>query len=315
VRPDTDVVPRAAIPADVETPDKLLYGLTARQVAVLAVAAAVCYLWWRTVGQLIPPPLALGACTPLAGAAAAIALGRRDGLPLDAWLLAALRQRRSPRRLAPGNDAADSPPAWAPQPEHGQESVAPAVLRLPVSAIDDHGVVDLGAGRTACLVGATTVNIGLCTGDEQAALLAAYARWLNGLSTPTQIVVSARRADLTGQAERIADAASLLPEPALAQAADDYADFLLDLSVHRDPLARAITVVSTATGAGGASEVIRHAEQTVAALSALGAQTRLLDGGEVAAAITAATDPYAPTDASWPRALAHQPVTATEAIR
>ena len=40
---DAESFPHARIPADVDTPDKIVYGLTARQLAILAVAAVVCY--------------------------------------------------------------------------------------------------------------------------------------------------------------------------------------------------------------------------------------------------------------------------------
>jgi hypothetical protein len=306
VRPEVDLAPRAAIPADVEAPDRLVYGLTARQVAILAAAAGACWLLWRAVGRLVPPQLAVAGLLPIAAAATGVALGRRDGLGMDAWLLAALRQRRAPRRLVPAPEGVSPPPGWAPHLPRG-ESV-PAVLQLPAQAIGGDGVVDLGGGRAACLVAATTVNIGLRTGDEQAALLAGYGRWLNGLTGPVQVVVSAQRADLTGHALRVADAAQAMPVPALANAAADYARFLLEVAARRDPLARTVTVVCTAAGHTAAAEAVRRAEQAAAALSALGVEVRVLDGGAVTAALTAAVDPYQPGDASWPRTVPHTPV-------
>ena len=306
MRPEVDLAPQAAIPADVEAPDKLIYGLTARQVAILAVAAAACYVLWRTVGRLAGPHLALAGFVPVLAVAVALALGRRDGLSMDAWLLAAVRQRRAPRLLAPAPEGVGQPPDWAPQLPAPD---APAVLRLPAQAIDGAGVVDLGGGRAGCLVAATTVNIGLRTGDEQAALLTGYGRWLNGLTGPAQVVVSARRADLTGHALRIADAAHGLVPPALADAAVDYAQFLLEIAVRRDPLARTVTVICTASGHTAAGEAVRRAEQTAAALSTLGVDTRVLDGGCVTGVLTAAVDPYQPGDASWPRALPDTPIT------
>lgn len=310
MRPEVDVVPRATIPADVEAPDKLIYGLTVRQVAILAVAGAGCSLIWRALGRLVAPQVTLAGFVPVLGVAVALALGRRDGLGMDAWLLAALRQRRVPRRLVPaGDDGIGEPPQWAPQLPAGSGGPAPAVLRLPAEAISRDGVVDLG-GRAACLVATTTVNIGLRTGEEQAALLGGYGRWLNGLTGPVQVLVSAQRADLTGHALRIADTADGLPVPALADAAADYAQFLLEVSARRDPLARTVTVVCTAAGQAAAGEAVRRADQAAAALSALGVDTLVLDGGAVTAALSAAVDPYQPTDASWPRTTPTAPVAA-----
>src|SRR6266496_5302681 len=111
----TDVPYSVRIPADVEAPDKLVHGLTARQMAILAVAAAACWLAWRAVGRMVPPQLMLAGFVPVLAAAVGVALGRRDGLGMDAWLLAAVRQRRAPRRLVPAPDGLPAPPNWAPQ--------------------------------------------------------------------------------------------------------------------------------------------------------------------------------------------------------
>jgi hypothetical protein len=301
MRNSDDSAPHARIPADVDTPDKIVYGLTARQVAVLAVAAVIGYGVFRAVGGLLPQPVLIAILTPVAGAAIVLALGRRDGLSMDAWLLSAVRHTRSPKRLAPA--AAGRPsaaPTWAPKTDEPVPAVP--VLRLPATAISDAGVIDAGPHAVA-LVACTTVNIGLRTGDEQAALIGGYGRWLNSLSGPVQIVISAQRVDLSSHAQRIADNAETITNPALAGAARDYADFLDDLAVRRDPLWRTVTVAVTAAGAKGRdTEVLRRAEHAASALSALGAQTAVLDGGRAAAVLTCATDPYTPTDVTWPRA-------------
>ena len=51
---EVDALPNARIPADIDTPDKILYGLTARQAAILAVTALGCYALWRSLGPLVP---------------------------------------------------------------------------------------------------------------------------------------------------------------------------------------------------------------------------------------------------------------------
>jgi PrgI family protein len=304
---DSDVEVRARVPADVEAPDRIAWGLTARQLAILAAAATLGYLLFRTLSALVPPPAAVVPLIPLGGVSITLALARRDGLPLDAWILAAIRHRRSPRRLAPAGEGIAAPPAWAP-PALAQPALS--VLRLPAHAIRPDGVIDLGGGTAAVLVAATTINVDLRTGPEQAALVAGYARWLNSLTGPVQIVVSAQRVDLTSHAQRVADAARTLPHPALADAALDYADFLLDVAARRDPLWRTVTVVCTAHGERGApAEAMRRAEQTAAALAALGAQTRVLDGPTATAVLAAALDPYQPVDPGWPRTPVYQPVT------
>ncbi len=299
----------ARVPADVEAPDRILWGLTARQVAILAAAAAVGYLIWRALGTRLPVPVVVALVIPIAGLAAALALGRRDGLPLDAWLWAAIRYRRSPRRAVPAPEGVTAAPAWAPAAT-GQGGPASAVLRLPAAAIGDDGVIDLGDGTATVLVAATTVNMGLRTAAEQAALVAGYARWLNSLTGPVQVVVSAQRVDLTSHAHRVADAAQALPHAALADAALDYADFLVDIAARRDPLWRTVTIACHGSGPHAGAEAMRRAEHTATALAALGAQTRVLDGPTAMAVLAAAVDPYAGGDASWPRATPTAAITA-----
>jgi hypothetical protein len=298
MRNEPDTTPRSRIPADVDTPDKIVYGLTARQLAILTVAAVAEYGIFKAAGQLLAQPVLIALMIPVAGVAIVLALGRRDGLSMDAWLLAGIRQVRTPQRLAPAAAGRiTAAPGWAPQaPNIGPLSV----LRLPARAIGEGGIIDTGSQAVA-LVACTTVNINLRTGDEQAALIGGYGRWLNSLSGPVQVVISAQRVDLSSHAQRIADTADTIANPALAEAARDYADFLDDLAVKRDPLWRTVTVAVTASGERATHEVARRAEQAASALSALGVQTAVLDGGRVTAVLSTAVDPYTPADTSWPR--------------
>jgi hypothetical protein len=116
--------------------------------------------------------------------------------------------------------------------------------------------------------------------------------------------------DLSSHAQRIAERANTIANPALADAAHDYAEFLDDLAARRDPLWRTVTVAVTATGEKGRdTEVLRRAEHAASALSALGAQTAVLDGGRATAVLTCAVDPYTPADVTWPRARPDAPIT------
>ncbi|WP_436536244.1 PrgI family protein [Actinoplanes sp. HUAS TT8] len=268
----TDEPYRARIPADIDTPDKIAYGLTARQLAVLAVAAVLGYGLYTALIRVLPAPVAAGILLLPAGLALALALGRRDGLGLDSWLWAGLRYLRHPKlRVAP-----------------------PAT-----GGISDDGVIDTGT-HTIALVAGTTVNIGLRTADEQAALIGGYGRWLNSLSAPVQIVVSTRRVDLSSQAQRVGDNAAAITAPGLAALARDYAAFLAELAEDRDPLWRTITVAHTATQP---ADALRRAEHTAGALATLGAETVVLDGGAALAVLTCAVDPYTPAGTGWPRAV------------
>ncbi len=283
---------RAKMAADVDAPDKIVYGLTFRQLAVLAVAAVIFYAAWRGLHTRVPAPILLAAAVIGGGLVFGLAVGRRDGLPMDAWLLAAIRHTRRPHALSTG-DTAPAVPDWV-QPPQSARVRLPAPLRLPADAIADDGQITLGAMRAA-IVAATTVNVHLRTNDEQAALIDAYGRWLNSLATPTQIVVSAQPVDLRSHARTLAATAAGLPHPGLTEACADHAAFLEQLAEQRDPLRRQVLVIGRAPAVGGAGYAARRrADDTVRALTGLGITARVLDGPSATAAIAAAADPYRP---------------------
>ncbi|MFE9206622.1 PrgI family protein [Micromonospora sp. NPDC007230] len=288
---DSSEAGRARMPGDVDAPDKVLYGLTFRQLAILAVAALAFYGAWRALHQVVPAPVLVGAAVVIGGLVFGVAVGRRDGLPLDVWLLAAVRHARAPRALST-TDTTSKTPDWVQAPT--TKVMLPAPLKLPADAIDDGGEIRLGAARAA-MVATTNVNLALRTGDEHAALVDTFGRWLNSLSTPTQIVVSAQPVDLHSAARILAQAAMRLPHPALTDAASDHARFLDDLAARKDPLRRQVLIVTrTSAGERGEHAARRRADDTVRALSGLGVTTRALDGPAATAALAAAADPYRP---------------------
>ncbi|WP_091456183.1 PrgI family protein [Micromonospora inyonensis] len=282
------------MPADVDAPDKVAYGLTFHQLAIVAAGALIFYGIWRTLHGVVPAPVLIGVGVVLGGLVIGLALGRRDGLSMDVWLLHAIRHTRAPRSLSAAAPAGGAGlPDWIEAPASGRMPM-PAPLRLPADAIDDDGEIRLDGGRAA-IVGTTTVNLALRTPDEQAALIDGWGRWLNSLSTPTQIVVSAQPVDLASHSRSLAAAAGGQPHPRLAAACADHADFLADLAVRRDPLRRQVLVVTrTAAGERGHHAARRRADDTVRALSGIGVTPRVLDGPAVTAALTCAADPYRP---------------------
>lgn len=285
---------RARMPADVDAPDKVAYGLTFHQLAIVAAGALCFYGVWLTLHDVVPAPLLVGAGVVFGGLVTGLALGRRDGLSLDTWLLHAIRHTRSPRSLSTaGLASGQGLPDWV-EPPKASRMPLPAPLRLPADAIDDDGQISLGDARAA-IVGTTTVNLALRTPAEQAALIDGFGRWLNSLSTPTQVVVSAQPVDLASHSRTLAAASDALPHPRLRDACADHAAFLADLAARRDPLRRQVLVVTrTATGEQGGHAALRRADDTVRALSGLGVSPQVLDGPAVTAALTCAADPYRP---------------------
>ncbi|MTK05041.1 PrgI family protein [Micromonospora sp. CP22] len=287
-----DNLPRAVVPANVNEPDRIAFGLTFRQLGIIGGVGLAKFGIHRTYGHLLPPVAWIVAGVLVFAVAVVVALGRRDGLPLDVWLRHGLSLSRSQRTLAPGTARASSVAAAA-----GKPSV-PAPLRSPVTAISATGVLT-SEGSDKVLIACGTTNIHLRTGGEQGALVDGFGRFLNSLTGPAQIVVAAQRHDLTVYAQATVDHAPRLPHPALQAAADDYAEFLLDLDSERDPLRR--QVLAVVTGAHAADTAVR-------ALSGLGVEATALDGPAVASALANAVDPFSPP-VPGPRAVPGAPIT------
>jgi hypothetical protein len=279
------------IPADLDRPDRILLGLTARQLAILTGGGVAA---WTLVGLLEPLvglPAAAVLAAPLALAAIALALGWRDGLPLDRLAVAGLGWWRTPRRLvaAPGG----IPPAlaWAGPPG---PPVAP--LDGPIRGLDPAGVIDLGGQGWALVCQATPVNLSLRTPREQQALLASFARLLHALAGPMQVLVRSDRADLTPLLPTLRERAAALPDPGLEQAALAHARWLEALTGDREVRRRQLLVVfhQPASTSTPAAALHRQAEQAAGFLAVAGVTLTPLDGDAAAQALAAASNPDGP---------------------
>lgn len=205
----------------------------------------------------------LALAVPVAVTAVILALGRRDGVPMDRMFLAAIRHRTTPRtRVARPDDFQDdshSAPAWLDarrrpsqeQPETGRRR-GHAPLRLPATSVTDSGtnssgtdvgVIDLGADGLAVAAVASTVNFALRTPAEQEALVATFGRYLHSLAAPVQVLIRAERLDLTGQVGELHSGAARLPHPAMQAAALEHADYLTWLADHTVLLRRQVLLV------------------------------------------------------------------------
>jgi hypothetical protein len=300
-RRDDDVPLRARVHADVERADRIAFGLTGRQLVILTVTGLVLYAAWTALATVVPPLVFIACALPIVGTAFFVAVGRRDGLGLDVWLLAALRHRRAPHRLVPAEGPITPAPAWVTTTRGpGDRLPLPAPLRLPAKGITADGLVDLGPDGTTGLVAASTVAFGLRTAAEQNGLVAGFARWLHSLDGPAQILIRAQRVDLTDVADRILAQAPGLPDPALEEAARSHAGFLDDLAARRELLHRHVTVAVRSTR--GPGHTSHQAAETVRALSGCEVAATVLDPVDAAVTLAGALNPSAaPSPSSPPR--------------
>lgn len=290
---DRDRVP---IPADVDQPDRILAGLTARQLAILAGIGVGLWLAYLLVHAVVPLPVFAVAAIPLMAAASVLALAKRDGLSMDRFLIAAAEFARHPRRMTTAPGGVPALPAWV-APD---TAPLPAPLRLPLRAIGDDGVIDLGPDGAAVILECASVNFALRTRAEQAALVEAFARYLHSITEPIQILVRAQRLSLAEQIDALRQAAPALPHPALERAAVDYAAFLEELDTSRELLARQILLVIRAPRTEHASETpgrvaLRAGERAARQLAAAGIDATVLDGPAVYCVLASAADPLAPS--------------------
>ncbi len=287
---------RIRIPADVGRPDKLLGGLTARQLAILATSGVALWAAYLATRHVVPLAGFAALAVPVAAVATLLAMGRIEGQPADRLVVAAWRQLRSPRRLVPVPGGVPAAPTWV----AAGPGPLPASLRLPLDAIDTDGVVDLGPDGLAAICRASSVTFGLRTPAEQEALVAGFARWCNSLAEPAQLVVRAEPVDLAPMIAGLLDAAPGLPHPGLEHAAKEHARFLAELTATRSLLRREVLVVlrqpaSSNSAADGARERLRRrAEEAVSALAAAGVTLSVLDAEAATACLWRAVDPASP---------------------
>jgi hypothetical protein len=270
---------RVRLPADVELEDRLAFGLTFRQLAVLGLAALPAYGVFTLASALAPLPLAAAAAATLALAGALLALGRRDGLPADRLALIAARFLSRPRRRVPAPEGIPAPLPGAPK----RPALAP--LDLPVRTVLRSGLVELTDGTFCLLLRASSTSFALRSEEEQAALVEAFGRFLNSVADPLEVVIVSEPVDLDARAEALERAALELPNAALRRAALGHARFLSQLASGEEVRRREILLV-LATGArerqAAQTALERRAAEAIELLRAAGVELRLLHGEEAA---------------------------------
>ena len=217
------------IPADLDRPDRILGGLTARQLAILAAGGVAA---WTLVG-LLEPSVGLPAAAVLAapggagGDGVGVGLARRvaAGSPRGgrAGVVAAAqpaggRPRRHPPSAGLGRSA--RPTGW-------RRSRGRSAAWIPPGWWIWAG----RGGRWSVWPPRSTSACG--PRAEQQALLASFARLLHALTGPMQVLVRSDRADLTPLLHTLRERAAALPDPGLEQAALAHARWLEALTGDR----------------------------------------------------------------------------------
>ncbi|WP_335989824.1 PrgI family protein [Glycomyces sp. MUSA5-2] len=285
------------VPADLDLPDRILFNLTGRQVAILAPAALALWGIWQALAGEVHPVFLIALSAPVAAAAFALAMIRRDGTSLDRLVWAALRTPRAP--LAAGSPAPSAGKAAAALTGRRARRTSVRPAPVPVDGVDKAGVIDLGPAGAAIALDAGCVNFDLRSGAEQGALCDAFARLLHTLEGHLQVCVNHRPIDLTGYLAGLDTRAAELSEGPLRDAARAHRAWLASLTAGHDLLAREITVVVTGPDAEAASLA---AAQVEAFFAQIETTCRRLDRAALAERIRYGLDPYGtatPAFGSW----------------
>ena len=282
------------VPADVELEDRLAFGFTGKQLALLAATAVSAYGAFLTLDAFLPIPFAVAAGVLVALGGAFLALARHDGLSGDQLALAIARFALAPKRqlLAPGG---------LPLPLPGSpRQPRVAALDIPIRRVLASGLVELADGCYCRLLSAQGASFELRSADEQAAFVAAFVRFLNSRTDPVQISVRSEPASLRPQAEQIESQSAAMPD-GLREAALDHARFLRSLGETQPLQRRRIVLVLRSRERQAELAEIALARLAAEAIELLrGADVALqpLDGEQAAALLARSLDPPGPLDGS-----------------
>lgn len=280
----------AKIPANVDQEDRVLFGLTVRQVGILAATAVVLYLIFQASRSLMPPLVFLPLAAIVLMIAAVAVTMSRDGLSLDRLTLAALRHARLPKRQVLAPEGVDRPPTFLDE-ALGRSKDNPAPFTAPLRQVDADGIVDLGRDGVSVLASCSTVNFALRTPAEQDVLIGAFAQWLNAMTGPVQIACSSRPVHLADRVAVLRDAAPGLPHPALEAAAREHADFLEDLARRGFLLDRSVLLAVHEDGTDPGVSLTRRVNEATGHLAGCEVIVRPVGAEDATATINAALNP------------------------
>jgi hypothetical protein len=289
------------LPADVELEDRLAFGLTGKQLALLAATALSAYGAFLTLAPLLTAPVALAAAVLVALAGILVAFVRHDGLSGDQLALAIARYARTPKRQLLAPEGLPMPLPASPR----ERSVAP--LEIPIRRVLANGLVERADGGHCLLLNAHATSFELRSPDEQAAFVSAFARFLNARTDPIQISIQNEQASLRPHADQITRDN---PErtPGLHEAALDHARFLRSLGeAHPLKRRRILLVLQTRQHQPELAQIALTRLATEATELLRGADVHLqpLDGEQTVALLARSLDPPGPLEGSHPTGVIH----------
>ncbi|MBS2545399.1 PrgI family protein [Catenulispora sp. NL8] len=278
------------IPGNIEKEDQIIGSLTMRQAAVIGGTAAVLWCLWMVVRAWVPTLLFLAPAMLVLFAAGLSVSVNRDGVSVDRLLLAGLKQAVCSRRQVLAPEGVQQPPAFITAKTRGGTK-PPVPMDLRVRAVTESGTIRLGPDGVSSLAEASTVNFALRTHSEQEVLIGGFARWLNTLTGPVQIVSRTTPADLGRQVELLRERAGGLPHPLLERAALDHADFLAGLAARRTLMDHKVLIATHELDTKAEQRLLRRAHDTAAVLAGCELNVTVLDPTTATDVLGAALDP------------------------
>jgi hypothetical protein len=279
------------VPADIDLEDRLAFGFTAKQLAILAATGITAYGAYSLVAPLTLMPVAIATAVLVTAAGFALALARRDGLAGDQLALAAARFLIEPKQHTLGAKPGRYPRAPR-QPRA-------AALDIPVRRILRSGLIERRDGAHCQLIEGSGSSFELRSPEEKAAYAEALGRLFKSLADPLQIRVGSEPVNLDRLAEQIRSNTAGIG--GLRQSGAGLARFLRELGETGDLRRLRVVVVlgsrerdaqlaqlALARRTGEAAELLRGAE----------VELHALDGEQAGRLLATTLDAPAPVEGS-----------------
>lgn len=119
---------------------------------------------------------------------------------------------------------------------------APTQDHLPIADVTND-IVIYKDGGASLVMESTSLNFGLLSEKEQAAVIAAYAAMINSLSFSIQIVVRTQRKDISTYLNFLDEKAKLITHPLLSKLMVEYKAFILDSVKKKNVLGKRFFIV------------------------------------------------------------------------